>query len=81
MLHAPLNVWLACCSALLLIILQDKEETPRKFVIARLALEFLQLWLLIVNPDFGWNIDTNNKWVPSRCAGTPCERECGGRPQ
>lgn len=40
---------------------QDKENTERKFVVGRLALEFLQLWLLTMNPDFGWDIDTNNR--------------------
>ncbi|KAJ9517439.1 hypothetical protein QJQ45_016807, partial [Haematococcus lacustris] len=40
---------------------KDKEDTPREFVVGRLALEFLQLWLLIANPDFGWQFDRSNK--------------------
>ncbi|KAL6757143.1 hypothetical protein V8C86DRAFT_1716601 [Haematococcus lacustris] len=40
----------------------SKEKAPsRPFVIFRLFLDWLQLFLLIVNPAYGWTIDPGNK--------------------
>ncbi|KAJ9530074.1 hypothetical protein QJQ45_023353, partial [Haematococcus lacustris] len=40
----------------------DVEKAPsRPFVIFRLFLDWLQLFLLIVNPAYGWTIDPGNK--------------------
>ncbi|KAL6754986.1 hypothetical protein V8C86DRAFT_270236 [Haematococcus lacustris] len=40
----------------------SKEKAPRLwFVIFRLFLDWLQLFLLIVNPSYGWAIDPSNK--------------------
>ncbi|KAL6757720.1 hypothetical protein V8C86DRAFT_1620236 [Haematococcus lacustris] len=40
----------------------SKEKSPpRPFVAFRLFLDWLQLFLLIVNPQYGWNINPGNK--------------------
>ncbi|GFH17173.1 PAS domain-containing protein [Haematococcus lacustris] len=40
---------------------KDKEDTPREFVVGRLALEFLQLWLLIKPPCADISVEDHNK--------------------
>ncbi len=34
--------------------------TSIKFTIFRLFIDFIQLWLLVVNPAYGFDIDPNN---------------------
>ncbi|KAG2450719.1 hypothetical protein HYH02_004557 [Chlamydomonas schloesseri] len=48
---------------------KEKLDTSKRFAFAKLILDFLQCFILIVNPSYGWAIDTNAwywkaiKWV------------------
>ncbi|GLI64845.1 hypothetical protein VaNZ11_008226 [Volvox africanus] len=37
---------------------KEKLDTSKRFAVARLVLDFLQCFILIVNPAYGWSIDT-----------------------
>ncbi|GLC40592.1 hypothetical protein PLESTM_001090800 [Pleodorina starrii] len=39
---------------------KEKNLTSVKFAFFRLLLDFLQLWLLVVNPSYGWAINAKN---------------------
>ncbi|KAG2493479.1 hypothetical protein HYH03_008295 [Edaphochlamys debaryana] len=38
---------------------KEKLDTSKRFAFARLVLDFLQCFILIVNPTYGWEIDTS----------------------
>ncbi|GLC70645.1 hypothetical protein PLESTF_001017600 [Pleodorina starrii] len=40
---------------------KEKDLTSIKFAFFRLFLDFLQLWLLVVNPSYGWAINAHNR--------------------
>ncbi|EFJ49581.1 hypothetical protein VOLCADRAFT_89940 [Volvox carteri f. nagariensis] len=40
---------------------KEKRLSSFKFAFFRLFLDFLQLWLLVVNPSYGWAINASNK--------------------
>ncbi|GFR51067.1 hypothetical protein Agub_g13391 [Astrephomene gubernaculifera] len=55
---------------------KEKQLTSVKFAFFRFFLDFLQLWLLVVNPAYGWDIDPNNKATPSSWRYCTCWWAC-----
>ncbi|KAG2488179.1 hypothetical protein HYH03_013320 [Edaphochlamys debaryana] len=41
---------------------KEKQLTSTQFTAFRLFLDFLQLWLLVVNPAYGWDIEADSTW-------------------
>jgi hypothetical protein len=66
--HLPLSCapwltawWLPCLVFLqLYVVSKEQERVSWRFVAFRILADVLQLFLLIVSPSYGWNIDADN---------------------
>jgi hypothetical protein len=53
--------WLSCLVFLqLYVVSKEQERVSWRFVAFRLLADVLQLFLLIVSPSYGWNIDADD---------------------
>lgn len=49
---------------------KEKEKHTWMYAFPRLLVEIIQLFLIVVNPRYGFDIDPTNKWVPSHLVHT-----------
>lgn len=40
-----------------MILLDAQVDSSKKFAVAKIVLDYIQLLWLVVHPDFGWDID------------------------